>query len=303
MPSNSEPLTTAKAPRLHQAIANRLGIAILSGDYQPGEPLSGEIEQALALGVSRTPYREAIRILVSKGLLESRPKAGTHVTARSRWNLLDPDVLAWMFMGKPDPAFICDLFELRGLIEPAAASLAAERRSEAQLMQMEDALGAMRRHGLATLEGRAADQQFHHAILEAAGNLALASLSSSVGAAVQWTTHFKQHASKTPRDPLPEHEAVYQAIAAADPARAHAAMSELLRLALEDMAVALPDQAQSQMTLRLDQRAGYLNARTIDLVGLVDKDQDRGQRLGRSRIDQRPGMDAAQPAIADQADD
>jgi DNA-binding FadR family transcriptional regulator len=244
MPLNSEHSITRaaeeKSLRLHQAIANRLGIAILSGEYRPGDPLNGEIEQALALGVSRTPYREAIRILVSKGLLESRPKAGTHVTPRSRWNLLDPDVLAWMFMGKPDRAFIRDLFELRGLLEPAAASLAAERRSEAQLGKMRDALDAMKRHGLATPEGRAADQQFHHAILEAGGNLALASLSSSVGAAVHWTTHFKQHASKTPRDPLPEHEAVYHAVAAADPACAHAAMNELLRLALEDMAVALP---------------------------------------------------------------
>ncbi len=236
----AESTAPAKTPRLHQAIANRLGIAILSGEYQPGDPLSGEIDQALALGVSRTPYREAIRILVSKGLLESRPKAGTHVTPRSRWNLLDPDVLAWMFMGKPDPDFIRDLFELRGLLEPPAASLAAERRTEAQLKQMKTALEAMRSHGLATPEGRASDQQFHHAIFEAGGNLALASLSSSVGAAVQWTTHFKQHASKSPRDPLPEHEAVFHAIAASEPAQARSAMNELLRLALEDMASALP---------------------------------------------------------------
>jgi DNA-binding FadR family transcriptional regulator len=231
---------TSKNPRLHQAIANRLGIAILSGDYQPGDPLNGEIDQALALGVSRTPYREAIRILISKGLLESRPKAGTHVTPRSRWNLLDPDVLAWMFMGKPDKAFIRDLFELRELLEPAAASLAASRRTEAQLTQMRAALDTMRRRGLATVQGRMADQQFHHAILEAAGNLALASLSSSVGAAVQWTTQFKQNAQATPRDPLPEHVAVFDAIAAADPARARQSMMVLLQLALDDMAAVLP---------------------------------------------------------------
>jgi DNA-binding FadR family transcriptional regulator len=231
---------TSKNPRLHQAIANRLGIAILSGDYQPGDPLSGEIDQALALGVSRTPYREAIRILISKGLLESRPKAGTHVTPRGRWNLLDPDVLAWMFMGKPDKAFIRDLFELRELLEPAAASLAASRRTEAQLTQMRAALDTMRRRGLATVQGRMADQQFHHAILEAAGNLALASLSSSVGAAVQWTTQFKQNAQATPRDPLPEHVAVFDAIAAADPARARQSMMVLLQLALDDMAAVLP---------------------------------------------------------------
>ncbi|MEO5587802.1 MAG: FadR/GntR family transcriptional regulator [Novosphingobium sp.] len=228
-----------KALRIHQAIAQQLGTAILSGEYQPGDPLNGEIEQALALGVSRTPYREAVRILVAKGLLESRPKAGTRVTPRDRWNLLDPDVLAWMFMGTPDETFIQDLFELRGLLEPAAAEFAAARRTPAQLDQMKQALEEMRRHGLAQLDGQAADRQFHRAILAAAGNLALASLASSVGAAVQWTTDFKQRGKAKPRDPLPEHEAVYEAIALGDPARARAAMTELLGLAFDDMAAAL----------------------------------------------------------------
>jgi DNA-binding FadR family transcriptional regulator len=98
----------------------------------------------------------------------------------------------------------------------------------------------MRQHGLASEAGQAADQAFHRALLAASGNLALASLASSVGAAVQWTTHFKQRASQRPRDPLPEHEAVYRAIAAADAEQASAAMIELLRLALADMAAALP---------------------------------------------------------------
>lgn len=229
-----------RALRIHQSLARQLGTAILSGEYQPGDGLGGEIEQSLALGVSRTPYREAIRILVAKGLLESRPKAGTHVTPRERWNLLDPEVLAWMFTGAPDPAFIRDLFELRGLLEPAAARLAAERRSAEQLGEMAAALAEMRDHGLATDAGRAADQRFHRVILAASGNLALASLASSVGAAVQWTTHFKQRASKRPRDPQHDHEAVYEAIAAADPERADRAMTDLLRLAFDDTAAALP---------------------------------------------------------------
>lgn len=231
---------TGRSVRIPQAIAQQLGTAILSGEYQPGDALSGEIEQALALGISRTPYREAIRILAAKGLLESRPKAGTRVTSKARWNLLDPDVLAWMFTGTPDPGFIRDLFELRGLLEPAAAGFAAERRSAAQLEQMRTAIAGMREHGLRSDAGQAADQQFHRAVLAASGNLALASLASSVGAAVHWTTHFKQRASKRPRDPLPEHETVYQAIADGDAPAAGAAMVELLRLAFEDMAAALP---------------------------------------------------------------
>ena len=224
-----------KTLRIHQAIARKIGTAILSGEYRPGDTLNGEIEQSLAMGVSRTPYREAIRTLVAKGLLESRPKAGTHVTARERWNLLDPDVLAWMFTGKPNEEFIRDLFELRRLLEPAAAGYAAERRTNEQVDQMNSALGDMRKHTLGTAAGQAADRQFHRVILAASGNLALASLASSVGAAVQWTTHYKQKASTSPRDPLPEHEKVFDAIVAADVAKARAAMKELLDLALADM--------------------------------------------------------------------
>lgn len=221
--------------RKHQALARQLGIAILSGDFAPGQGFGGEIEQSEARGVSRTAYREAMRILTAKGLLESRPKAGTHVTPRRRWNLLDPDVLEWMFSGTPDERFIADLFELRGVIEPAAAAMAATRHNSADLARMDAALDGMRRHGLATAEGQAADQEFHTALLDSTGNEALASLATSVSAAVRWTTRFKHSRRKHPRDPLPEHEALRAAIASGDPRRAKAAMRELLRLALADM--------------------------------------------------------------------
>lgn len=225
--------------RIHQQLAQELGTAILSGTFPPGSSFGGEIEQSEALGVSRTPYREALRILIAKGLIESRPKAGTHVTPRERWNLLDPDVLAWMFSGKPDERFVHDLFELRGLIEPAAARMAAERRTDEQIEEMRHALTAMREEGLSTHAGQAADRQFHRTILAAADNLALYSIASSIGAAVQWTTHYKQKANSNPRDPLPEHIAVFEAIAAGDPPRAQAEMMRLLEFARIDMAAAI----------------------------------------------------------------
>jgi DNA-binding FadR family transcriptional regulator len=133
-----------------------------------------------------------MRILTAKGLLESRPKVGTHLTPRRQWNLLDPDMLEWMFSGTPDERFIRDLFELRGVIEPAAAALAAVRHEQSDLARMDAGLDGMRRHGLATAEGQAADEEFHTALLDATCNEALASLATSVAAAVRWTTRFKQ---------------------------------------------------------------------------------------------------------------
>ena len=227
--------------RIHGTIARDLGIAIVSGRYKPGDTLSGEIEFSEQLKVSRTAYREAIRMLAAKGLVESRPKAGTRVSERRRWNLLDPDVLAWMFEAEPGEDFIRALFELRMIVEPPAAELAARRRDQHDLARMADALEEMARHGLGTGAGRAADQGFHDAVLAATRNAALVSLSSSITAAVGWTTIFKQRKRALPRDPMPEHRALYQAIAASDPAGAHAAMTELVRLALADTTLSLDD--------------------------------------------------------------
>lgn len=220
--------------RLHGAIAHKLGVAILSGEYAPGDTLSGEIAFSEALDVSRSAYREAVQVLAAKGLVESRPKAGTRVLPRERWHLLDPDVLAWAFAGEPDIQLVRSLFELRGIIEPAAARLAAERRDRTDLKKMKDALGLMRRHTLATDGGRAADRDFHDAILHATRNDALITLSASIGAAVSWTTQFKQRARALPRNPIPDHVRVYDAIAAGDGQAAGEAMRVLVDLALED---------------------------------------------------------------------
>jgi DNA-binding FadR family transcriptional regulator len=225
--------------RLHGAIAHKLGMAILSGQYQPGDTLSGEVAFAEELEVSRSAYREAIQVLTAKGLVESRPKAGTRVLPRTRWNLLDPEVLAWAFAGEPDIQFVRDLFELRAIVEPAAARLAAQRRDKDDIRIMKDALAAMRRHTLATDAGRAADRDFHNAILQATRNDALIVLTASIGAAVNWTTQFKQRARALPRNPIPDHARVFDAIAAGDPQGAADAMGALVDLALEDTASAM----------------------------------------------------------------
>jgi len=233
--------TPSAARRIHGSIARELGIAIVTGRYRPGETLPGEVEASEQLKVSRSAYREAVRILAAKGLVESRPKAGTRVSERGRWNLLDPDVLAWTFEGEPSEAFIRDLFELRMIVEPAAAELAARRRDATDLARMGHALEEMAQHGLGTSEGQAADQLFHHGLLRAARNAPLLSLSSSIEAAVGWTTIFKQRRRKLPRDPLPDHRLLFAAIAEGDAEAARRAMTELLRLALQDTEMSLSD--------------------------------------------------------------
>jgi DNA-binding FadR family transcriptional regulator len=221
--------------RLHGTIARDLGIAIIAGKYKPGDLLTGEVDSSVRLKVSRTAYREAVRILAAKGLVEAKPRVGTKVRSKDLWQVLDPDVLSWIFEGEPDRGLLVSLFELRLIVEPAAAAMAAKRRKAADLEAMRHALECMAQFTLATEAGRQADQDFHAALLQATGNPFMASLTAGIAAAVANTTKFKQRERPLPRNPIPDHLHVFEAIAAKDPHRAQEVMSELIHLALEDM--------------------------------------------------------------------
>lgn len=220
--------------RLHGTIARDLGVLIVSGRYKPGELLNGEIMASDRLHVSRGAYREAVRILAAKGLVESRPKVGTRISQPERWHMLDPDVLSWIFEFEPEETLLTSLFELRRIVEPEAAALAALRRTDEHIEAMARALEGMAKHTLAVEAGRLADQDFHSALLRASGNAFLVSLTSGVGAAISWTTIFKQRDSPLSRDPMPDHIRVYEAVKAADRDAAHKAMENLVDLALLD---------------------------------------------------------------------
>jgi DNA-binding FadR family transcriptional regulator len=231
----ADPGNARKNLRVHGNIAREIGTSIVSGQLRPGHVLDGEIEASLQRHVSRTAYREAIRILSAKGLINSRPRTGTRVSEISGWHLLDPDVLAWLFSAVPRPEVLHGLFELRTIVEPAAAALAATRRTQKHLTDMKRALDALAFHSLDKPEGREADQSFHAALLAATTNPFIISLTNGVTAAVNALTEFKQRLSKIERDPVPDHLRVYDAIAAKDPDAARDAMTRLIRLAVLDM--------------------------------------------------------------------
>ncbi|MDY6944267.1 MAG: FCD domain-containing protein [Pseudomonadota bacterium] len=161
------------------------------------------------------------------------------MTQQRHWQLLDPDVLRWAFHSGPSVTFIHELFELRAILEPHAAELAARRRSPEQLQLMRHALDDMASHGLASVEGRCADQCFHEQILTATGNQALMTLSASLGAAIHWTTVFKYRSARAPRDAVPDHIELYDAIADGDAARAAEAARNLIQQALRDTRASL----------------------------------------------------------------
>lgn len=227
-------IQTSHGMRLRGSLAQQLGVRILSGKLAEGHVFPAETDLAAQLGRSRSVVREAFRVLAAKGMVDSRPKAGTRVSPRRQWSLLDPDLLAWQFESEPSDQFVTDLFELRMLIEPASAELAAQRRTREQVDILRGSLVAMAQHKLSTEAGRLADQRFHMTLLEATHNQAIIAMASSIMAAIAWTTIYKQRHRELPRDPVPEHRALCEAIAASDAHAARLAMEELIRLALAD---------------------------------------------------------------------
>jgi DNA-binding FadR family transcriptional regulator len=223
---------------LHGQVAHHIGRRIVAGAIAEGGCLPREAELAAQFSVSRQAIREALKVLAAKGLLTSRRRAGTHVLPRTAWNLLDPDVIAWHPPEHLPPDFLNDLVELRRLIEPAAAELAALRGTTERIAAIGAALEDMRR----TVDDRAAfieaDVAFHAAVCAASGNVLFDRL-SAVYEPLLGASFALQGRTRTPEtvaaETVPHHIAVYQAIVDRDPTRARAEMEALLSSAVREV--------------------------------------------------------------------
>jgi DNA-binding FadR family transcriptional regulator len=218
---------------IHREAVEELAERILSGAIAEGETI--EIARLVAdLGVSLTVVREALRVLAAKGLVDARPKRGTFVRPRADWNLLDADVIRWQFAGRGDETFVRNMAELRGIVEPAVARLAATRRTEADLEAIGGALRQMGAKEATPAEAVQADLAFHRALLAATHNELIDRLDVLLETGLAERDRMV-HTSPHAGDPLPSHRAVYDAIAAREPEAAEGAMHRLLDQADRDL--------------------------------------------------------------------
>jgi GntR family galactonate operon transcriptional repressor len=220
---------------LHREVVDDLGRRIVRGDYRPGDTLPNEAELGVAMEVSRTVVREAIKVLASKGLLSSRPKTGTRVLERTNWSLIDPDVLTWQVDVAADLGLFRDLSEVRSIIEPQAAALAALRRTSAEADQLSDLLAALDRVADDNEQYIAADLALHATILTATHNELLGQMTGTIRVALAASRRITVRVPGGPRGAMPLHRDVIGAISNGDPDGARQSMSDLIAGAARDL--------------------------------------------------------------------
>jgi len=156
---------------LVKSVVNTLGQRIAAGLYTEGETLPVEQHLADSLSVGRNALREAVKVLSGKGLISTAPRSGTKIRPKDEWNMLDPDVLSWH--ANPEtatPEFLLALIEIRRIIEPKAAELAAIRATREDVATILAAYDDMQRFHDDPQLRVAADIQLHTAILAASHN-------------------------------------------------------------------------------------------------------------------------------------
>jgi DNA-binding FadR family transcriptional regulator len=210
---------------LFAQVVEELGIRIVRGDLGPEDAFPKEADLEREFGVSRSVIREAVKTLAAKGLLESKTRTGIRALPPVRWNLLDAEVLSWRYSAMPRLQFYRELFQIREMIEPEAAGLAAQRGSPAEIAEIDTAFQGMVEASQANASGVEADLRFHRGILAAAGNPLLLQMGNLISVGLNISHRFSRESFVMF---LPRHRDVLEAIKQGEAKEARTAMLRLL---------------------------------------------------------------------------
>ncbi|TQV89221.1 FadR/GntR family transcriptional regulator [Aliikangiella coralliicola] len=223
----------SESRNLTHYLVNELGSAIVKGDYSIEDGLPSEAEICERYEISRTATREAVKMLSAKGLIVSRPKKGITIQAKEKWNMFDTDVLNWILMSTPSLESLRDFTQLRLAIEPEAASLAAKTANESDIKRIETALFRMRKAEEGLDDALDADIEFHSSLLLASQNPFFIQLRSFIETALRVSIRFTNQLKGVPTANFSDHNAIFLAVVARDPEKAHAASRKILIEALD----------------------------------------------------------------------
>ena len=216
---------TVLKTRVSKGIIDQVRDLISSGRLKPGDRLPSERELAQTFGVGRSTVREAIRSMESLGLIEVRAGEGTFLagpTARSTHDPLTANLFnAWSTHFK--------LFEVRAVLEPSLAALAARRATPEQIQVLRGILADQEREILRGETGKKEDSAFHQLIAEASGNEILHRIADSLMTLLGGTRDTSLQHSGRPSRSLKQHWAILDAIEGRNSGAAERRMREHIR--------------------------------------------------------------------------
>lgn len=215
-------LTVQRPRTISGDVAARLERHI-TDDLEPGDKLPPERALCAALGVSRATLREALRALEDRRLIERRPGRGTVVCAPPEPQLR----LDFTPFADDGPDDFGRVAELRRLVEPQVAELAAQRATDLDLARLDDILRESHA-GLTAEESLRLDVEFHRRLAVATGNPLLVGVCEAMNGLVHDVRLRSHWAREGRRNSIEGHQRLYAAIAAHDPDAARRAMDEHL---------------------------------------------------------------------------
>jgi GntR family transcriptional repressor for pyruvate dehydrogenase complex len=193
---------------------------VKSGGLRVGDRLPSERELGERLGVSRTVVREAIQILRAEGLVRIRMGVGTFVT-QSAPNILEGPM---SFLKHSEAKKIQDLLEVRNVLEPNIAALAAERANHQHIARMEEAIEDMDLYAADGYRYIERDSAFHIALAEASHNSVYLLLLNSVVDLLHENRLLAVSVPGAPKRANDFHRRILEAVRAQEPKKAFAAM-------------------------------------------------------------------------------
>lgn len=225
-----------KHPKVRWMVIEHLLHQVLSQSLKVNEQLPGTSELCDTLGVSRTAVREAVSLLVAKGMVASKQGEGTTVQPLSSWMLLDPEVLCWLRESDMAISIIEHLVEIRLIIEPEAAALASVRGTMEQFMAMSEALGRMKSgENLRSPQSTQGDIDFHNIILESSGNIFLSRLRDLCMVSVELIVRLTFEKVESVSTSIENHERLFEAIRSRQPDLARQEARRVLCLSVHDL--------------------------------------------------------------------
>ena len=209
-------------------VAREIGRRIVASAYQSGQLIEDENSLCERYQVSRSVVRDAVKMLVGKGLLEVRRGIGTRVRNRQSWSLLDDDVLAWHLSAPPRPEFLRQLIDIRVVIEPEAARWASMHGEDGEIAEIMKAQERMEQEKGSLEDFVVSDALFHRAVLRASGNEILRAMEGVIFSALLTSIRLTNSDARKNVESLPFHRNVAEAIVARDPEAAATNMKILL---------------------------------------------------------------------------